>query len=153
MIKIQLTYHLYHSWKTENATSVIGTAFKNDELLKETALLHNFQTITNEESFKEKLQQLDGHFSIVTETETSVFIAVDTIRTFPLFIYSTAADILITDTIEPIYFTNETIDVKEVENFCKVYCTLENKTLLKGWLQLQAGEYAVIDKQTAEVNY
>ena len=45
MIKIQLTYHLYHSWKTENATSVIGTAFKNDELLKETALLHNFQTI------------------------------------------------------------------------------------------------------------
>ena len=149
MIKIQLTYHLYHSWKTEKDTSVIGTAFNNNELLKETALLHNFQTITNEESFKEKLQQLDGHFSIVTETETSVFIAVDTIRTFPLFIYSTAADILITDTIEPIYFTNETIDVKEVENFCKVYCTLENKTLLKGWLQLQAGEYAVIDKQTA----
>ena len=149
MIKTQLTYNLVHKWYTSENISVIGSAFLKNELLKEKNLSAYFKSANDEISFVEKLQKLSGHFSVVIKTTTSFLIAVDTIRTFPLFIHKNESDILLSDNIQE---NNPDWDEAEIVNFRKVYCTLENNTLLKDWQQLQAGEYAVISKDEASLN-
>lgn len=148
MIKIQLTYDLVNKWYSENTISVIGTAFLHNQLLKNHALKVYFESVNNEPSFVEKTAKLSGHFSVLIDTTNYIFIAVDNIRTFPMFIKQQEGELHITDKInENAGNWNETA----IENFKSVYCTLENETLLKEWLQLQAGEYAIIDKQTQSV--
>ena len=142
MIEVQLTYNLYHSWKTQNAVSVIGYAFYNKELLKENTLITFFEGCITEALFANRLKSISGHFAVVIKYENIVFAAVDLIRTFPLFFYHEQHGIFVTDDIHTEIVFNKT----QIENFKKVYCTLENDTLLNGWKQLQAGEYVVFDK-------
>ncbi len=150
MIKVHLSYNLVNKWTIINEISVLGKAFTNALLLKEDELINHFKICKDENTFKETLLRTSGHFSVVMETANYYFIAVDTIRTFPLFICQNENDIIITDSIESKILTKEILK-EEVENFKKVYCTLENNTLLKSCKQIQAGEYAVINKQELTV--
>src|SRR6185312_3957644 len=82
-----------------------------------------------------------GHFAVVIELDTIILAAVDLIRTFPLFMIE-QEELLLTD--HPV--SSQEWNEKQIPIFKKIYCTNENETLLKGCFQLQAGEYAVIDK-------
>lgn len=148
MIKTQLTYNLVHKWHNSDTISVIGSAFLKNELLNKKSLFTYFELANDETSFVEKLQKLSGHFSVIIETTTSFLVAVDIIRTFPLFIHKTETGIILSDAIK---IENAEWNEPEINNFRKVYCALENNTLLKTWQQLQAGEYAVISKDDASV--
>ncbi len=148
MIKIQLTHDLVNKWYSATNISVIGKAFIGDELLTEKTLVDYFKKSGTENSFTDTLKKASGHFSVIIESKTHIFIAVDNIRTFPLFINQKENDILIIDNIGIFSNWNE----KEIENFKKTYCTLDNNTLLADWRQLQAGEYAIIDKQKFSVD-
>jgi asparagine synthase (glutamine-hydrolysing) len=142
MTDVKLTYNLVHHWHSKNNISVIGNTFLDKILLKENTLIKYFEEVDTEISFADKLKNTVGHFAVVLETQDYFFIAVDIIRTIPLFIRKDKNGILITDTVECSGDWNSV----EVENLKKTYCTLENNTLLSDWQQLQSGEYAVIDK-------
>ncbi|HQG38269.1 MAG TPA: hypothetical protein PLK15_04010, partial [Chitinophagales bacterium] len=96
MIKINLKYNLYHHWHQQDAIFVIGKAFKNGQLLTEKVLAKQFHTVKNEAAFLQALSEIDGHFAIVLETEKSYLVAVDRIRTFPIFIKNDEHKIQIT---------------------------------------------------------
>ncbi len=147
MIKINLKYNLYHHWHQQDAIFVIGKAFKNGQLLTEKVLAEQFHTVKNEAAFLQALSEIDGHFAIVLETEKSYLVAVDRIRTFPIFIKNDEHKIQITDTI---LFTDDERNEAAIEYFKHIYCTVENSTLLKDWQQLQAGQYAEIPKNAKE---
>jgi len=144
MMEIKLTYHLVHQWHQQNSTAVIGKVFAKNNILEKEDFATIFQSIHHEADFKHILSNIDGHFAVLTETTEHVFVAVDRIRTFPIFLKKETTSVIVTDYIDcdPVTF-NET----EAENIKKIYCTLENETLLIGWQQLQAGEYAIIDKK------
>lgn len=143
MISVKLTYQLYYSWTNTDRVHVIGCAWLNETLYQEQLLADYFSGITDEADFTERINALSGHFSVIIETEEHFYLAVDIIRTFPIFISETNNDITISDEV---IFTGKR-NVTETASFKKVYCTLENNTLLDGTLQLQAGEYAVINKR------
>lgn len=147
MTDCRLTYHTIHPWHTENGISVKGAAFLNHLLLNSSELIGYFQKVCDANSFQEHLQRLSGHFSVVIENDDSFFIAVDTIRTFPLFIQKNKTGILLSDAIDT---ASGQWDETETEYFKKVFCTLENNTLLQDWKQLQAGEYGIIPKSSSE---
>ena len=148
MTEVKLTYNLVHQWHSKNNISVIGKAFLDKILLKGNTLIKYFEEVNTEISFADKLKNIGGHFAVVLETQDYFFISVDTIRTVPLFIRKENNEILIADTIEFSGNWNTT----EAENLKKVYCTLENNTLLKNWQQLQAGEYGVIHKKSLSID-
>jgi asparagine synthase (glutamine-hydrolysing) len=142
MTAIKLNYKLYHKWKSDNQISVLGSAYLNNHLLSDNTLIDYFKEVTDEDLFVSKLKTLSGHFSVVIELESFLFAAVDIIRTFPLFFRVNNNNVVLSDKIESDFIFNES----ECINFSKVYCTLENNTLLKNWKQLLAGEYLVINK-------
>jgi len=148
MIDIQLTYQLCHQWQTEKHISVIGSAFAFNELLQGNELIQFFKDCDDETTFIDRLQKLSGHFAVVIKLEDKLLAAVDLIRTFPILLHQQDKQIIITDKIT----SDIEIDNHEVDIFKKVYCTLENNTLLKNWKQLQAGQYLVIDSKNDLVN-
>ena len=147
MIEILLTDNPIHKWHRQQGIYTLGNVFIDDVLCTKNEFTEYLKNIKSEADFIKAMEKIDGHFSIIIETENTIFIAVDRIRTFPLFIKN-KEKIIITNAIK---YTNETINEAEVENFKLVYCTLENNTLLKEWQQLQAGEFAVINKATKTV--
>jgi asparagine synthase (glutamine-hydrolysing) len=148
MTKIQLTNQLYHTWKTKANVSVIGYAWSDTKLLYDSSLTDYFIDCSNEEEFTLKLNRLSGHFSVIIETETCYLIAVDIIRTFPLFIGTAETGCVISDTVIP----SGNLNTKACDHFQKIYCTPENETLLSNWQQLQAGEYAVVAKKDDSIS-
>lgn len=136
MIRVRLTYALYHHWHREGNIAVIGSAFCDRHLLNGKALADHFRESRDTESFKQQLNKLSGHFAVVIEDEEQVMAAVDLIRTFPIFIHREQDGISITDEIE----SDHIADPAERKHFLHMYCTLENNTLLRNWKQLQAGE-------------
>ena len=144
MIDVQLTYHLVHKWTIHKDVSILGKLIYNNEILNASACADYFADVVTEQDFVQKVKKAEGHFSILVETGEHFFIAVDNIRTFPLFIYQTDKAISICDHIHP---EKASWNYKAMHQFQKVYCTLENTTLLNEYRQLQAGEYAVIEKK------
>lgn len=149
MISTQLSYHLFHHWTKYKNVQVIGYAWFINQLLKEQLLAEKFLEVNNETEFSEKLDQLSGHYSVVIETEHTFLCAVDIIRSFPVFIQYFENEILITDNILKSGKWNEA----EERNFQNVYCTLENETLLDNCKQIQAGEYAIVEKTTNKITF
>lgn len=143
MISTRLTYQLYYSWTHTERVHVIGCAWFNETLYKGQALASYFSDITGETDFIQRINVLSGHFSVVVETDGHIYLAVDIIRTFPLFITEDNKHITISDEV---HFKGGW-NTAETAAFKKVYCTLENNTLLSDTRQLQAGEYAVIDSK------
>ncbi len=145
MINVQLKYNLYHACTTINNITVVGSAFLINKLLKAESLISYFSDCNDEETFKTKLENIDGYFYVCIKLENEILIAVDRIRTFPIFYQQKEKSIIITDDINKIH-QKYNWNYEQIEHFKKVYCTLENSTLLKDWKQLQAGEYAIINK-------
>ncbi len=148
MIQIKLAYQLVHRWHQSSSISVIGNPFFEDEIIKEDTLATLFSSDDSVEIHLKKIQALNGHFSIIIESNDFILLAVDKMRTFPIFIKKTANSISISDSI----FADEChFDDEQVEIFKRIYCTEGNNTLLKEWKQLQAGQYAIINKKEASI--
>ncbi|MFN8282056.1 MAG: asparagine synthase-related protein [Chitinophagales bacterium] len=147
MIELKLTYNAVYKWQTIENISAIGYAFLDNVLLNTDELITYFNDIKTENDFTEKLQKISGHFSVIIKLENVILVAVDTIRTFPVFIQKNEQTILITDRPSDSGILNK----NAVNDFEKIYCTSENETLLINCLQLQAGEYAIVNKSTYEI--
>ncbi|MCC6514937.1 MAG: 7-cyano-7-deazaguanine synthase [Chitinophagales bacterium] len=150
MISIQLTYQHKNYWKKQGHISILGNIIIEDKFLAIEKQFEYFQLIQNESTFLDAIKKIDGHFSILMETSEYIFIAVDAIRTFPIFIKQKKNDIYICDHIVP---NNDTLNIQASADFEKIYCTQENDTLLNDWLQLRAGEYVVINKEQHSVQF
>jgi len=121
MISVKLTYQLFYSWTHTKGVHVIGCAWLNGTLYKEQSLAGYFSGITGEDDFTERIETLSGHFSVVVETDSHIFFAVDIIRTFPLFIEQDGKHIIISDEVQ----NSGERNTAATEAFKKVYCTLK----------------------------
>lgn len=131
-----------NNWSKFDSISIIGYAFHENNLLEQNNLADYFKSTTNGNQFKEKLLQLSGHFAVCIELENTILIAVDLIRTYPVFIQKNGTHLFIKNTITELGNLNKT----SIEIFKKLYCTLDNQTLLVDTIQLQAGEFVSINK-------
>jgi len=148
MIQLKLEPNLVHTWYSHNNIHVIGNAFFEKSLLNSQAINCYFSETKNEFEFKEKLSKLSGHFSIIIELNNTLLLAVDSIRTYPIFIKSEPDLIHISNKIDG---TNCSINKGQASFFEHIYCTTDNHTLLNEWQQLQAGEIAIINKTSYHI--
>ncbi len=109
-------------------------------------------SIEDKKSMNELLDELVGHFSVVLQTKTNIFCAVDKIRSIPLLfnneiIFSCESDL---DKGE-----NSLVSLDEeriLELRMSGYC-LERGTIIQGLRSLECGEYVNIDRESGEAHF
>jgi len=126
---------------------------------KMASVARNIAKMAEEEAYKKidnYLNDLDGHFSLVINTEKIWFAAVDRIRSVPLFFVERSNEVLITDQPEKLigWLSADELRLnKDAETVMRMsgYCS-GSDTLLGGLVQIQSGEYIVHAKNTGLIN-
>lgn len=138
-----LTNQNSFKWSSNQSVYVIGYIFDSDNhLLQDDDLLAYCENIKNLDSFKNKILKKNGNFAVIIKTENDFFLAVDSIRTFPLFYIEKNNSLNVSDSSEYLQKTHLlSVDkTRELEFLATGYVT-KDRTLLSGLHQLQAGEF------------
>jgi asparagine synthase (glutamine-hydrolysing) len=151
MIDIKLTRNKCFKWYHKEGIYVKGYLYdRQGNLYQHDNLINYFHDIENEISFKRKLLEANGIFSVIIQHihKKELWISVDRFRYFPLFYRKKENDFLVSDDIDNLYATNEKIQIDQESAifFSGISYVLGNKTLLKNIYQIQAGELLVCKK-------
>ena len=86
MSGVDLIYHNGFPWHSEGSSHVKGFAHvAGEKFLKGNSLLRHFSAGRDFEDFVSRVSGANGMFSVVIERGDSLWMAVDRMRTFPLF--------------------------------------------------------------------
>lgn len=148
MITVNLEYNHGFKWFQKDDIWVKGYLFdESNELYDNERLIEYFANISNVDEFEKKLTIANGSFAVVIEKEDCALVAVDRLRSIPLF-YSIANDndVIITDNANYIKekLSLKNIDEVKIQEFKLTGYTCGDSTLFKEIKQLRAGEYAEI---------
>jgi asparagine synthase (glutamine-hydrolysing) len=155
MINVQLNYNHGYKWFSHNGIYVKGYVFDEDNVLyKEDKLLNYFENIKTEEEFKDSISNANGIFSVIIKNDDCVMVAVDTVRTFPIFYLKNKNEFVISDDT---YYLKEnyrcSIDKATVDEFLTTRYVTGDETLLKNVYQVQSGEYLILSKNKLVNNF
>ena len=139
-IKVNLTRNGGYPWVTKGAVSFKGYGFLDGKLYHDTDLTELLQTKTQTEVLN-ICKRLDGLFSIIIRYEDHVFVAVDHLRTFPLFLYQKGETTLVLDSLDGQRLQNMTFSENSLKQFDGCLYLLGEQTLFKNVRGLQAGHY------------
>jgi len=142
MINILLTQESGYKWFHKEGISVKGYIISQQgESLREELLVEYFSKINSFEQFQAALKNANGLFSVIIKKDTTIWTAVDIIRSFPLFYYHHDRTLFISD--HPDNFTQEipfSLDEESAILFKYSGYVPGKKTLWKDVFQIQAGE-------------
>ena len=131
------------SWNSSERCFVKGWFFDRSGIFYEDQQLQDyFSDVDSFSDFEERIKYANGCFSVVLKKDEELFIAVDKIRSFPLFYSRFEGTWIVSD--NPHYIA-EKAGLKEQNSLASIeflatgYVT-GNETLLEGLRQVQAGE-------------
>ena len=129
-------------WSQLENGYVKGCAFSNGDLLLSTKLSEMFNAQKSFGDFVKVLRPLNGFFAGVRVEERSIFLAVDHVRSFPLFYASSDKRIFVSDDA---YWLREQVSDKNIDELSAAELLLTrtisgNDTLSPSVKQVQPGE-------------
>jgi asparagine synthase (glutamine-hydrolysing) len=146
-ILIKLNFNYGYKWFDKNDVFVKGYLFDQDnKLYKNDELIDYFSDIKDKKQFKKKLKDANGLFSVVIKCQNEYFVAVDKMRTFPLFYYKSNNGYIITDDTN--YLKNKFkmgFDTESQDEFLACGYVTDKETLLQDVYQVQSSEYIIFD--------
>ncbi|MCX6641974.1 MAG: hypothetical protein NTV15_01105, partial [Candidatus Bathyarchaeota archaeon] len=147
MNKINIHFRNYKSWIVNENTFWSGAAFIEDSLIDDSSFAGMFSSISKADDFISLLNQLNGFFAIVRQTEETIYAAVDRVRSIPLFYSLKNGDAYISD--NP-HWIKENIQVNDIDEIAAAEFMLTGyvtgrDTLYPEIKQLQAGEALALD--------
>lgn len=145
-LNINLTRNRAFKWYKGMNCYVCGHAFYNEVLLENESLSKIFSGIKSRECAVERMKQLNGFFSVIVFTSNSLFIAVDHVRSIPLFWKKQDNEFYIFDEINELLVSNEKLDNESLCQFETGLFVVGRKTLFLNIFQIEAGEYLWVDK-------
>jgi asparagine synthase (glutamine-hydrolysing) len=148
----------YCAWKEVKFNEVSyylkGNVFFNNKLLnheKLAELIYPMICKGNESQGKELeefLEELNGEFVIVAETENRIFCAVDKLRRIPLFYIMTKDNFIVSDSA---YYLkdklNSSLNEKNAAEYMVAGYVTGNETLFDGVKQIRSGEFLTYQKK------
>lgn len=137
-----LSYPFRYAWQTDAGLSYIG--WPGDQTIAAIKNNHDPETL------HEALVRSDGNFALVIRTDQGLMAATDRVRSFPLFYKFSDDRFILTDRISACEHTLD-FDAAAQAEFTAQYCVAGNKTLLRDWKQLQAGEWLRFDAGTGKL--
>ncbi len=149
-MKINLTNNDGYKWYERDNIYVKGYVFnKNKKLFKNEELIEYFADTKC--SFKEKLVGANGIFSVIIKKKNKIEVAVDRLRTIPLFYKKNGENFIISDTNK--YDINCDLNEFSVKEFSCSCIVTGNKTLINKVYQVQASEYIEFGVNYKKANY
>lgn len=149
-IKIQLDGNHGFEWiKSENAY-VKGYGFDSNGIFYTgEKLLNYFNDFRDKKEFINKLEEINGSFAVVIIKNHNVYLAVDRVRSIPLYYSMKGEKILVSDNAQ---WIKEQLNVVEINSislleFQLTGYTVGDSTLFKEIKQVQAGECTSIKIQ------
>ncbi|MBE0652218.1 MAG: asparagine synthetase B family protein, partial [Bacteroidales bacterium] len=137
------------SWNSSDRCFVKGWFFDSaGTVYRDEKLMEYFSDVDSFSDFEERVKYANGCFAVVLKKEDELFIAVDKIRSFPLYYSRFEGNWIVSD--NPHYIVqkaglNEKNALAASEFLATGYVT-GNETLLEGLRQVQAGEIIHLKK-------
>ncbi|MCL2063908.1 MAG: hypothetical protein FWG98_06010 [Candidatus Cloacimonetes bacterium] len=128
-----------------------GSCFKGEKLLKDELFFQDLENVENKSQLEEKLNQYNGFFAFVICLNNSqeCLVAVDRVRSIPLFYGSHKENCFISNDAEWVRQNvgDMNIDPISEQEFLMTGYVTGKDTLFRGVKQLQAGEFLHISNQ------
>ncbi len=140
---IKLVNNKGFKWKHKSGIWLKGYLFDGNKLKSDEHIFSELENIETQEDIKAWLSKTKGCFSVVIKKDNAVFLAVDNIRTFPIFYSTDKTEFIVTD--EPVSLFKDKKAIDELSAFeleSAAYVT-GKRTLFKDVYQVQAGELIV----------
>lgn len=141
-----------YPWTEFKNIFIRGYAFRGDALLKGEQLAQHFHNV-DAHSFKGKLCELNGFFSVVVVNQESVLAAVDHLRSMPLFYTKTEGRWCITDRLPVDEIIRRGIDGKSYNQFSFALSVTGKDTVCKDFYQIEAGEMIILSSGETHHDY
>ncbi len=144
------------AWYSIGACHVKGSFFDAEgRLYQGEEVLNYFKDVDSPLEFRKKMQGMNGVFSVVLAIEGAVYLAVDTIRSFPLFYIKKGKEWLVSDNA---WFLKEQMNNPQISSLSRLEFRSTgfvsgDETLISGLNQLQAGEIVVLDSECTKNYY
>ncbi|MBR5855625.1 MAG: hypothetical protein IKY87_08175 [Paludibacteraceae bacterium] len=134
--EIQLTSS---NWYTSQHVSVYGYAYDNGNRLLANAALCDYFDVNDIATFRSRLQDCNGLFSVICHSEHFCAAAVDPSRIYPLYYRQQNNKIHISDDPHTLLQPNDSLDVNSVQEYHVAGYPLGPKTLIQDILQVLPG--------------
>ncbi|KAA3609939.1 MAG: asparagine synthase [Calditrichaeota bacterium] len=146
-MKIELKNNKGFDWFHSENLHAKGYAFVGNELIINDAWVSYFEDTESSEDFHRKVCECNGFFAIVLKLEKETLVAVDHIRSFPLF-YSPELNV-VSDMAENLVsnFKEYQINKSASREFFSTGYVTDKDTLINGLYQAQAGEITIINSE------
>lgn len=130
---------LSDAWTQSECVSVVGYAFFGEQCLSSHSLINYFCGVSTMEEFSERLQRLNGIFSVVICKENFVAAAIDTTRLYPVFYSYLDGKWNITDNPYLLLNKNSFISSASQYQMRGSFAVLQGNTLVDGIYQIMPG--------------
>ncbi len=152
MVKVIVSDHKAIDWVQKDGNYFRGWFFDNTGYHEKEETLCFFDSIFHNE-FGNKLNDINGNYACIYTNKDKTYVAVDRIRSFPLFYTKFGDEIYISDNIEKLVEITgeEKFEIGHVQELMATGYVTGRKTLYKNIYQLQAGEYLIIHNKTGDI--
>ncbi len=139
-------------WYIVDDTFVRGAAFLEGELQKGESFGRCFDRVQTFSNFIEIISKLNGFFSVIVKRSNKMYVAVDHVRSIPLFYASRNGEFFLSDNAE---WIRDQVDARKMdtiacEEFQLTGYVTGQDTLFPEVKQLQAGQALFIDLQPSQ---
>lgn len=150
-IRIQL---FSDSWVKRGKIYARGFAFMQEDFLDAEKIAQTFDKAIALDQIMETLSNLNGYFSIIIESPTYLLIAVDRVRSFPVFYAKQKSTVYVTD--QPYWIVNAGemthLDKCSAAEFLLTGYVTGSYTLVQGIRQVRAGELICLNLQSEHIS-
>lgn len=131
--------NLSNAWAQSGCVYVMGYAFLDGRCLSSQGLVDFFSHVTTIDDFSQKLQKLNGIFSVIICREDFVVAALDTTRLYPIFYSYLDGMWNITDNPYILLSQQSTISSAALYQMRSSFAVLEGNTLVEEIYQIKPG--------------
>lgn len=150
MIDLLLHEHEVHPWHTGTGLSVRGWFFHADNYF-EGADAHAYLS-AQQDALASVVPELNGAYAVIVTDGTAAWMAVDRLRSFPLFYSRQDESVIVTDRVESLPGVGDPgcMDADAVREYLAAGFVTGHRTLYRHVHQLQAGQYATVRGSVVE---
>ena len=153
MHEVKVHFRDEYLWNKSGTTYTRGSAFLDEELISGAVLSQLFSQEHAFDGFLSLLRRLNGFFAIVHQVDGSLFLAVDHLRSCPLFYGSGMNGVYVSD--DPYWIRNETgdwsVDELSAAELLLAGFVTGSDTLSPNVKQVQPGEALTIQYTTGKM--
>ena len=154
MVHIKLSEHLIHPWSVISDTFYLRGFFWYENAYYEACLPEEANRIASELDFRRFVEKLNGNYALICKRDEAVYVAADRICSYPLFYGKREDDVMISD--RAAWITRDMQlgggDTEAQLELLAAQMVIGGKTLFSGVLQVQGGQYLVMNHQSGAVS-